>query len=364
MRLKVPFFKFGKKQPPEESEEEEIKRVVSEVVSKKEPAVVGAVDAVRLKTKPRIIFVGSSKGGCGKSFLVSNLVVVTAALSKHTVYAVDLDLDNYTLTSVLPPPNGWVRLEHQLQRSSGARYVNVADVIYEGTVKPGAQTVLIPRFSDRVLACTGALIEYSYRVIPAYDLLRIREAYALLQSVDPRLLRKGLEALITYFRGRINRGDDIVVFFDGKQKSDIGIEYEPLYRTLVDESDLFILVTEPPYLSFSEITLPYRRVLDKTVIVVNKADHPSKEQILLLVQDAVSNNVPVFLIPYLEEDGRIYTTKERRPPAAVRLNMPSALFIAALAYMINLVDEEGLNASGCLERVLPILRMVREINQR
>lgn len=346
-----------KRKKDEESEEEP--KAIKDALEKE--VVPSAAELPKLKT-PRIVFVGSSKGGSGKSFISSNLVVVTSALSRKIVYAVDLDLDNFTLSEVLPPPKVWRSLEERVQKS-GVRYVTVADVIYEGAFDTSKA---IPKFKSKTVTCAGSQLEYEFRLIPAYDynLLRRREQMTMLRGVDTRLLRKGVEVLLEYFRGRINRGDDVFVLFDGKQKSNIGIEYEPMYRVLLDEADLFILVTEPPYLVFNQLTIPYKRVLDKTLIIVNKADRAHMDQIALLAADALNNNIPMFVIPQVEEDGKVYSSTMRRAPASVRLSSKTALYTMALAHVLGLLDDTAVSSSGCSEELGRILSISKPLLSR
>lgn len=357
MKLQLTFFKKKKKPEVEEKSKDEVEELIEKGLKEEKPLALGEVPKLKA---PHVIFVGSSKGGCGKSFITSNLVVVTSALSsKKLVFAVDLDLDNYTISEVLPPPGVWASLEARIQKT-GVRYLSVADIIHEGSVDT---TRMIPKFRAKTFTCSGAQYEYEFRLVPAYDynILRRREQMTILRSVDSRLLRKGVEVLLEYFRGRINRGDDVVAIFDGKQKSNVGIEYEPMYRLLIDEADLFILVTEPPYLNFNQLTVPYKRALDKMMIVVNKADRASSEQITLLAADALSKNVPVFVVPLIEEEGKLYSSTERKAPAAVRLNMKSSLYVMAMAYMLDLLDDTLINNSGCVEELSRLLTLARHI---
>lgn len=358
VKLPLPFFKKKAEKHEEKPEEEEdIDKLLKKSLKEETPVALGELPKLRT---PKILFVGSSKGGSGKSFISSNLIVVASALSvnKH-VFAVDMDLDNYTISEVLPPPGVWALLEARIQKT-GVRYLTVSDIIHEGNIDTSK---LIPRFKAKTLSCGGAQIEYEFRLIPAYDynILRRREQMMMLRNIDSRLLRKGVEVLLEYFRSRINKGEDIFVVFDGKQKSSVGIEYEPMYRLMIEEADTFLLVTEPPYLNFNELTVPYKRAMEKMIIVVNKADRPSLEQITLLATDALSKNVPVFVIPYLEDESKLYSSTERRAPAAIRLNTKSGIYTMTLAYLLGLLNDELIKNTGCDEEMMRVLSLSKHL---
>ena len=299
---------------------------------------------------------GSGKGGVGKSFISGSLITTIAALGplNKKVYGVDLDLDNKTLSSRLPPPGAIDALVKKLIKAR-LKYLNLADILHQGVVPTDGY--MIPRFKGRTLSCNQQPIPYSFNLIPTYDVLRTTEQMTVLRQLDSRLLREGIDALLTYFLQKTNKGEDFVAVFDGKQKSNIGIEWEPLYRLMIEQTDLFILVTEPPYLTFSSVTMPYKRFLDKTIIVVNKAEPSHMDKILLLVRDAVTHNVPVFIVPKDSSDEVIYNNNFQFPPA-VSLKRRTSLYIMGLALFLNLLDEELLSQSGCIE---PVYRLLRKI---
>ena len=238
------------------------------------------------------------------------------------------------------------------------KYLNLADILHHGVVL--TEGYIIPRFKGKTVACNHQPMPYSFNVIFTYDVLRTTEQMSILRQLDSRLLREGIDALLTYFLEKSNRGEDFVAVFDGKQKSNIGIEWEPLYKLMIEQTDVFLLVTEPPYLTFSSIVMPYRRFLDKTIIIVNKAEPSHMDRILLLVRDAVSHNVPVFVIPKDAADEQLYNSNFRFPPA-VSLSRRTAIYVTALATFLNLVDEELLSESGCLEPVYTLMRKMRSL---
>ena len=326
-------FKFLKKKQVEEETEERVR----EEVGPSQPPFVGG-DVPRYKKRPNLVFIGSGKGGVGKSLLASNMVVVVAALSPFKVYGVDLDLDNFTLTKVLIPPGFLEKLVR-----SDINYVNLASVLRTGVVEKGS---VIPIVSAKTLACNGAQVGVKYRIIPAYNLLRQKEQEVALRTLTVRLLISGVNELVNYFENKRKEDSDIVVIFDGKQKSNIGIEYEPLYRILLDYSDVFILPVEPPILSFSEIITPYRNVLDKLVLVINRVDPASLPKVQMLVKDAVERSIPVFVMPKVPDDGDLFRTKYM-PPALKSITRPTAFHAMGIAYYLNLLDDEMVRSYGC-----------------
>ena len=306
--------------------------------------VVAAAEHIDLLSKFRNvknIFVGSQKGGVGKSFISSTLAVVAAAYSPQKVYAVDTDFDNATLSMVLPPPGALEKL-----RRIGKRFFTAADVLIRNDIP---SNVVIPKFTYTGVSCNDQKVEFSVRAVFAYDPLRLKEQQIALRNIDLMLLQMSVKTLANFFASK-----EGVVIFDGKQKSNLGINYEPLYKYLISYSDVFILVTEPPYLNFSAVTMPYRDYLDKTFIVVNKVERIHKNQVLLFVRDAVEHSVPVMVFPLMEEDRRIFVN-EKVVPAARSLRYRSALYGAALAKMLGIASDGRISALGCGTEVNKII---------
>jgi len=296
----------------------------------------------RFKTKPRMVFVGSGKGGAGKSFIASNLAYILAAHLPESVpvFAVDLDLDNYTLSKVVLPKDLRAKLIGRLVKE-GRNYLNVADILDEGVVA-GAVVLASP---VSIFTCGGAQIAPRIRLIPAYHVLRETSQIARLKGLDALRLREGLNHLIDYLQGK-----NAVAILDGKQKSNLGINYDPLYKVATERADVVILVTEPPYLSFSSITAQYTDIYDKLVIVVNKMNLAFKGQFRILVSDAARHDVPVFVVPESKEDADVYS-RELAPPAT-NLASKTALYVGALAMYLNLVERCDTKCCGKYEEIL------------
>jgi len=340
IRIKIPFVKKRKEPAEEEVEAEKVSEIATTA-----PVVI-AGEIAKYKYKPNLIFVGSGKGGSGKSLLSSNLVVVTSALSDNVVYGVDLDLDSYTLSHILAPRNFYENLVRTLK--SGEEYFNLASVLRTGVIK--RESTFIPVIKTTTIACNGAQLPIQYRLIPAYNFLTQKEQMVALRSLTPRLLLSGLQELVTYFRTKAeelkSKGKDAVVVFDGKQKSNIGIEYEPLYRLMVDQCDVFILLVEAPQLSFSEIIAPYKHVMDKMIIVINRAEHSIKEKMMALIADAVDRGIPIFIMPHAPEDGDL-VRNQYTAPALKGIMRPTAAHTATIAYFLNLLDDRYINEYKC-----------------
>ena len=313
----------------------------------------------RYKKRPQLVFVGSSKGGVGKSFLTANLVVAVSALSpsSRTIYAVDLDFDNQTIGHVLPPEG---RVESFIRRAhdNNLNLLSVADVFEMGLVPTSGDWVIM-RFKGHTVGCSGAQLKYSFLLIPAYDENRIEDQRKIMKGLGTKELRAGVEALISYFTEK-NASKDVLVFFDGKQKSILDQDVELINMQLVERSDVFLLVTEPPYLNFDDLVAPYRGMLEKMIVVVNKVNPSVLDSVLLLINSAISNNVPVFVIPEASSDASLYTAQQRAP-AAERLSRPTALHSMALAYFLNLIDDDRLRVAGCDASVYAILSNYRKL---
>ena len=317
--LSLSFFKRRKKARKEEVEEEKI-------VIHSKPAQDAAVVDMKYKVTPSVIFVGSSKGGVGKSFISSTLVNIIAAHNSKPVYAVDSDLDNSTLSSVLIPPD----IEEKLQRTLIQRnvdYLNFADVLLEGI----SRNRQILRFTVKVVGCGGSLIPEQIRLIPTFHALKRRSQMIALREVDVLQMRDGMNSLIDYV---ISKKGIIVI--DGKQKSNLAINLDPIYSVAKERADVVILVTEPPYLSFNAITAQYQEVLDKTIIVVNKVDASNINQVATLAADAIQRDIPLFIVPRSEK----YAEKYRQwISPGTELGGDISKYVGAVAMYLNLITD-------------------------
>jgi len=328
-------------------------RRVKERESEEEPTEVTPTvivgDLPRYKKTPNLVFIGSDMSA-GKSVLASNMTVVVSALSRRPVYAVDLDIGSATMTKILPPPNFIEELARRVLNSD-VRFANFADILVNGGLD---SSVLIPIIKTRTMACNDLQIPVKYRFIPAYDPLRLREQEILLKSVSPRVVYAGTESLIDYFKKKVRENPDTVVVFDGKQKSNIGIEFEPLYRLLADESDVFIMPVKPPVTNFSALLASYSEYLDKMILVLNMVEPAHKGNVKLVLQTALKYDIPTFIIPYVQEDDmlvrRTYTA-----PALRSLSRPTAVHAGVIATYLNLTDDSLIRQYEC-NRVHELLR--------
>lgn len=323
----------------------------------------------KFKNPPSLIFVGSSKGGVGKSMITTNLAIILAALGNSIVHVVDLDLDNYTATYRLPKKGELEEIAMRYYKSGGSTMpLNVAQVLIETSVRSsrvGSEGLLVTLLRQSVADCNKRMIDYSIRLVPAYDVIHMRDQMLYgIRGLSSSLYRAGMETLIKALveeKNKLERSKKRAVFlFDGKQKSNIGIEYEPLYRTVLTNADAFILVTEPGYLSINEVLAPYMDYLDKTVIIVNKFEPNFFDKVAIFIRDAAAKRIPVFVIPKDTNDEKLYDQKNR-PPAAFGLSRRTALFTMALAYSLKLIDDEHLAASGCMKGVRDIIELHREL---
>jgi len=340
VKISLPFFKKkeDKKMKTEPS------KTKKETPSEEIPFIYTG-DIIRYKTKPNLIFIGSGKGGVGKSLIASNLTVLISALSNNDVYAVDLDLDLSTLSNILVTPYYYAKLAERI-KGKNVEYVNLASILINATIKGN----IIPIVNHTIFACNDRQIPVKYRIIPTYNVLTRREQEGYIRSVTPQILLKGLRELVTFFREKAEEqkknNRHLVAIFDGKQKSNIGLDYEPLYRLMIDQADVFIYPIEPPYLSFNEIMSQYRNAIEKTILVVNKATPEVKDKLQVLITDAVDRGIPIFIIPYSSED-RDTVTKSYSSPALHGLKRPTVMHTAPIAYFLNLLDDTLIQELGC-----------------
>lgn len=340
MRLKIPLFKRKQEEEKERGAGSEERKDEMPIIVRKVEKTIEVSD--RFKTTPKLIFVGSGKGGVGKSFISSNLAYILAShiTGKKSVYGVDLDLDNITLSMVLPPADIYAKLKKALI-TNDIDYLNVADILDEGIT--GKKYVF--SFPVKIFTCGGTQVSPKIKLIPAYHELRKKKQMIRLRELDVLRLREGLMSLMDYLQEK-----DGVAILDGKQKSNLGINYDPLYKVAKERADVVLLVTEPPYLAFSSITAQYRDILNKTIIVVNKMESTYTNHLSVLISDAIRYEVPVFIVPFSKEDSTSYSHK--LTPPSVNLKTRTSKFIGAIASYLNLIENCD---TGCCEMYEEIL---------
>lgn len=317
-------------------------------------------DIPRYGREPRIVFIGGAKGGAGKSLLSSNLALVLGGFGKREVMAVDLDLDNYTLSWAIEPDEE--KVERVLRQQNVMDYMTVASILLRRSIyydRVSGRRLLILTHRTRVFACNGAQVPVRLKIIPAYNKFRARRQTKLLRNLDFQSFSEGLEVLVDFIRSR-----DEYVVLDGKQKSNLGTHFDPLYMRTLEVADVFLLVTEPPMLSYEKIVRPFTSHLEKTIIVANKVKRDHARLVDMLIRDATRDGVPVFVIPYSEDDASMFTKFERIPPARVSVKNTTALFTLALAYFLNMLDERRVEIAGCYENVMSILKVYSKYYRR
>jgi len=309
-----------------------------------------ASDLPRLKKPAQTVFVGSLGGGAGKSFIASNLVIAASIFSGRPVYAVDLDLDNYMLTQILEPMS-WRETAILSER---ARFLTTTKILYHG-MRSGS----VLKLSGRTFACNGLQVTYEYRLIPAHDIIDRKSDRTKAAQLDERSIQYGLNALVDL----IGRWRDAITIIDCKQKGLEGAKYEPVYRVMTEFCDAFLLVLKPPYQSISEILTIFggtRAVEEKMIIVFNRVQPAYMERVLVLIRDAVEQQVPVFIIPETSSDGELFHYN-LTAPAALNFKRRTAIFVLALARFLGIARDDLLRKYGCYEDVKNVLEMHKQL---
>lgn len=363
---------FGRKKAKGQAAAEGGEKAEGAVAALSTPVPQGATGTPfdRFKTSPSLVFVGSSKGGVGKSFITLNLVIATAAAGRQ-VYAVDLDLDNHTLTYRLPERNELENLAEDMEEHK-YEMMNVVQVLKEGAVraKKSGYRVGVPVLRGHsTLGCNNNPVTFDVRLIPAYNIMDMRNQMLYdVKELNYTTYKMGTDALIKYLFERFEEmkkksEKPPLVFFDGKQKSNLGINYEPLYRSLLQYVDTFLFVTEPGYLDFGEIRTAYGDYSDKMVIVVSKVLPEQWSEVTNFMRDAASSKIPVFVIPSDDNDAKIYE-QNATPPAAKGLGRRTVLFTMALAYLMKMIDDEALERLGCKEKVMDVVARYQRLYEK
>lgn len=344
--MRIPLPRLRLRRSGDEAGEEREEREERLVIESKPKEETGAEQLTKKFKNPSIIFVGSNKGGVGKSFISSTLVHILAAHNERPVYAVDSDLDNSTLSMVLMPES----LERTLQAMLAKRnvdYLNFADVLLEGVITKRQ----LLKFRVTTQTCGGTLLPVYIRLVPTFHALKKKSQMVALSDVDVFQMREGMDNLIEYVSSKNG-----IMVIDGKQKSNLHVNLDPIYSVAKERSDVILLVTDPLSMNFDEITAQYRDFLDKVVIVVNKVERSAEivRKLKILIKDAVDNDVPVFIVPKSEEDAERYV-RQLVSPGRV-LGGKVSRYVGAVAVYLGLVES---CESGCCTRYRAILE--REI---
>ncbi len=352
IKIRLPFKKKPREKPEKPAEPKEAKgkpQPRPKDVFYREPEAPTSLYELWPR-KPKTIFIGGSKGGAGKSFIASALAHIAACHNPgKKVFAVDLDLDNKTLSDRLTPPGAIESLIAKLMRQKTSDYLNTASVLWKGVID---RDVVIVGFNYPTTSCTGRQMKCMIRLVPAYNVVREATLKRNLQGLHYMQLQEGIRALHEY----LSQGDTIAIY-DGKQKSNIGIEYEPVYNYMIHNADVFVLVTEPPYLTLSRVLGPYSEVTDKLILVVNKYKPAYRDHVKILMEDALNAGIPVFIIPYDPEADKIYSQHMR--PASFMLKLKASIHIGALAYYLRLIDEKSCQLSECCKVYRRILSLYK-----
>ena len=362
MKLKLPLllpFKKEKKEKPKKAGKQAPRRrtrpapEIPESLEESSYTIMSGI--VKINTKPQIIFVGSSKGGAGKSFITAGLSIVTAALSRHKVYAIDFDIDTRTLSNILPPLRFYDILEKEL-RKRGTDYLNVGDILIMGTVRRG---LLIPRIRSSTHACDGRVVDYDISFIPAFDKLKERWQAKQLNLINDSDVLSAVDELIKWMK--LKKAKGAVFFIDSKPKGIQGINVEPIYSRLADRADLFLYIVEPSTMNLNMITDTYGSLLDKMVIVLNRLTPGVMDRAITFIHDALEIKIPVFIIPEVPAEGEMVRKEYTVPVARDLVRYKTSRYILSLAYFLNLLDDDLVATYTCNRVIKQILGKLAEI---
>ena len=264
------------------------------------------------KRNPRIVSFGSPKGGVGKSTLAS-IAVVSLAVHGLDVAAIDLDLDNETLTTLLLPEE-YVEHVRSIAVRSRRPVLSFSSLILEEPSFNYSIITLNGRYQLRTRSCTGQEVFFPLRIVPAVD-PRVNY-HRLRKKLNVQLERYGYrdyrDATLQLYQEMRNRMFHSV--FDLKQKSNVASAREILYSVAGDKSDVFFIVTDPSNLDFQRVMSPFTAYYDHLVVIVNKVEKRHIPMVKEFIRESLKEQVPVFIVPF-DEFALSATTKTMLSPA-------------------------------------------------
>jgi len=284
----------------------------------------------RFPKRPELIFVGSRKGGAGKSLIATTLAYVVAANSDRKVYAVDLDLNSMTLSSRIARPKVLAELRRSILARADSEYMNVADILIQRQVTSTKKLIV----RETVKCCDGSYTDVSILHVPALHVVRAEQQKVdIFTGATRQDLRYAIEELVLHFK---NASWDKTVIFDARPQEELAPVYDAIYGVMKEKADAIILVTDPLKVSYSELMMPFRDVQDKVVIVLNKAVPDYTWHYSTFIRDAARDGIPVFFVPYDEKTHDLYTNRGLTP--GLDLTSPVAKHVGALATFLQLTD--------------------------
>jgi len=279
------------------------------------------------KRNPRIASFGSPKGGVGKSTLAS-IAVVTLAVHGLDTVAVDLDLDNETLTTLLLPEE-YVEHVRSIAVRSRRPVLSFSSLILEEPSFNYSIITLNGRYQLRTRACTGQEVFFPLRLVPAVD-PRVNY-HRLRKKLNVQLERYGYrdyrDATLQLYQEMRNRMFHSV--FDLKQKSNVASSREILYSVAGDKSDVFFIVTDPSNLDFQRVMSPFTAYYDHLVVIINKVERQHLPAVRDFIRESLREQVPVFVVPF-DEFALTATTKTMLSPALSDLSAKACTSVGGI----------------------------------
>jgi len=285
---------------------------------------------IRLTQKPRVISVVSNKGGVGKSTIAAGLVLLAGVYSSNIKpVAVDLDPDNATLTNYL-----------LVNKKAASDLLNppLTFMTFVKQMFPSKCDIIMQK--RKIEVCMQKFVDSRYFLVP-FSWEDPRDAVVKFLSSDI-LVNKAIAVMMNKFL-EVTKKKNLSFIIDAKQKSLTGVRGELLYKYLVPESDVVIIVTEPEYIHtglINQYLQERMRARSTTIFVVNKYD-PRYASVVNAFRKAVASyGCPLFVLPKIKE-GQLGVTE---PGDSATLYYQTLLYIA---YYLGLASEDKIKLYKC-----------------
>lgn len=294
----------------------------------------------------KIVGVVSAKGGCGKSTIVTNLAVLTAALYKGVV-VVDLDLANASVSELLLS----TPIATKSISAKDMDGVNVLDALITGDISTILKIEYPPgnAYNIKIHGENAGRMAKNIHILPAKNFaenpVTTTEKMATLSSLDIQTVVKPTMQSIFYTTRDFAQKKNIMHIYYDFPPFPLGMRKSKHYVGVFTALDLipqFIAVTTPEPSSVrglvellsSNYAFITRRLMGVIVNAVHQKDSENVKDIIVYLKRTLGTNV--YIIPYTP----IWTVRDLPPIILQDPAEPGARELIEAAVDMGLFERE------------------------